>query len=400
MHKRNTMCAKVLTQCHTRYMSYVSKNPLHDAVNKATTDLFTFGYKHIIKPHFVFNIPPDEAHQRMITFCKTTERIAPLMWLLRGMLDYTDPVLETDVMGIHFANPFGLSAGLDKNCDMPTVLDHAGFGFETVGSTTARPCAGNAKPWYHRLPEYDSILVHAGLANDGSDQIIERVEKAWLRAKRMQLSVSIARTNDDLVGDIYEGIEDYHISMERAAGRSAMIEVNISCPNTRVGEPFSDPNALDLLFNDLDTIDRPQPTLVKMPLNLPWEQTRELLQVLAAHRVDGVSIANLNKDRQGLNIPKELAGGLSGSPTYRLSNELIRRTRQEFGDRFTIAGIGGVFTPKQAYEKIRCGANLIMFITSLMYRGPQQITVLKRGLAQLLKQDGFDHVSDAVGIDA
>ena len=35
-----------------------------------------------------------------------------------------------------------------------------------------------------------------------------------------------------------------------------------------------------------------------------------------------------------------------------------------------------------------------------MYRGPQQITVLKRGLAELLKRDGFDHVSQAVGIDA
>ncbi len=56
------------------------------------------------------------------------------------MLDYTDPILETNVMGVDFTNPFGLSAGLDKNCEMPVVLDHAGFGFETVGSTTSRPC--------------------------------------------------------------------------------------------------------------------------------------------------------------------------------------------------------------------------------------------------------------------
>ena len=134
-------------------MSYVSENSLHNAVNLAATDLFTFSYKHIIKPHLVFNIPPDEAHDRMIAFCKTSERIPGLMWLLRQMLDYTDPILQTQVMGVDFANPFGLSAGLDKNCDLCTVLDNAGFGFETVGSTTARPCAGNAKPWYHRLPQ-------------------------------------------------------------------------------------------------------------------------------------------------------------------------------------------------------------------------------------------------------
>ena len=382
-------------------MTYVSESFWHDAVNKATTDLFTFGYKHIVKPNFVFNHTPDVAHDQMIEFCRVTGNIPPLMWLLREMLNYTDPVLETSVMGVDFANPFGLSAGLDKNCDMPVLMDNAGFGFETVGSTTSRPCAGNPKPWFHRLPEYDSMMVHVGLANDGSDKVIARAEQAWTKALSLQVSVSIARTNDDLAGDIDEGIEDYRISLERAAGRSAMVEINVSCPNTRAGEPFTEsPENLDRLFSVLDTVDRPQPTLVKMPLNKSWEEFRDLLAVLAEHNVQGVSIANLQKDRTGLEIPRDWEGGLSGGPTYRASNELVRRAYREFGDRFAIAGIGGVFTPEQAYAKIRSGASLVMFISSLMYRGPQQITVLKRGLASLLKRDGFEHVSEAVGIDA
>ncbi|KAB7478542.1 quinone-dependent dihydroorotate dehydrogenase, partial [Bifidobacterium bifidum] len=190
-------------------MAYVSQNGLHDSINKATTDLFTFAYKHVIKPDLVFNHTPDIAHDQMIRFCQITGKMPPLMWLCRTMLNYTDPILETNVMGINFANPFGLSAGLDKNCDMAAVLDHAGFGFETVGSTTSRPCAGNPRPWFHRLPEYDSMMVHVGLANDGSDVVIERAEDAWRRTQSMQLSVSIARTNDDQVGDLNEGIEDY-----------------------------------------------------------------------------------------------------------------------------------------------------------------------------------------------
>lgn len=382
-------------------MTYVSENFWHDAVNKATTDLFTFGYKHIIKPNFVFNHRPDEAHDQMIEFCRVTKNIPPLMWLCREMLNYTDPILETNVLGIDFANPFGLSAGLDKNCDMPVLLDNAGFGFETVGSTTARPCPGNPKPWFHRLPEYDSMMVHVGLANEGSDKVIARAEQAWTRAQSMQISVSIARTNDNLTGDLDEGIEDYCISMRRAAGRTAMVEVNISCPNTMAGEPFNeDPDALDRLFTELDKIERPQPTLVKMPLNKSWAEYKDLIDVLAEHNVQGLSIANLQKDRTGLDIPRDWEGGLSGGPTYRASNEMIRRVYREYGDRFVIAGIGGVATPRQAYEKIRCGSSLVMFISSLMYRGPQQITVLKRGLADLLRRDGFEHVSEAVGIDA
>lgn len=382
-------------------MTYVSDSFWHDAVNKATTDLFSFGYKHVIKPYFVFNHTPDVAHDQMIDFCRVTKNIPPLMWLLREMLDYTDPVLETDVIGVHFANPFGLSAGLDKNCDMPVLMDNVGFGFETVGSTTARPCAGNPKPWFHRLPEYDSMMVHVGLANDGSDKVIERAEHAWTKARTLQVSVSIARTNDGNTGDLAEGIEDYCTSMRRAAGRSAMVEVNISCPNTMAGEPFNEsPEALDRLFTELNKIDRPQPTLVKMPLNKSWGEFKALLDVLAEHNVQALSIANLQKDRTGLEIPRDWEGGLSGGPTYRASNAMIRQVYREYGERFAIAGIGGVFTPQQAYEKIRSGSSLVMFISALMYRGPQQITVLKRGLAELLKRDGFEHVADAVGVDA
>ncbi|MDN6484519.1 MAG: quinone-dependent dihydroorotate dehydrogenase [Bifidobacterium mongoliense] len=381
-------------------MSYVANSFWHDAVNKAATDLMTFGYKHVIKPPAVFNHPPDVAHDQMIAFCNATKRVAPLMWLLRETLDYTDPVLETEVMGLPFANPFGLSAGLDKNCDMPVLLDNAGFGFETVGSTTSRPCAGNERPWFHRLPEYDSMLVHVGLANDGSETVTRSVEEAWRRTRTMQMSISIARTNDEQTGDIAEGIDDYRISMERAAGRSSIIEVNVSCPNTKVGEPFTRPRELDQLFDTLDQVDRPQPILVKMPFDLPWERFRELLEVLADHRVDGVTIANLRKNRSGMEIPADWRGGLSGGPTYARGNELIRRTYLEFGDRLVIAGVGGVFTPEQAYAKTRAGSSLGMIISSLMYRGPQQSRVLKRGLAALLRADGFEHVDEAVGIDA
>ena len=142
------------------------------------------------------------------------------------------------------------------------------------------------------------------------------------------------------------------------------------------------------------------PTLVKMPLNKTWPEFKDLLDVLAEHNVQGLSIANLQKDRTGLEIPQQWEGGLSGGPCTVASEERIAQVYREYGERFAIAGIGGVFTPQQAYRKIRNGASLVMFISALMYRGPQQITVLKRGLAALLKRDGFEHISDAVGIDA
>ena len=376
--------------------------PIRNVVNKTTVGLFGFGYKHVVKPCFVFNHDPDTAHDQMLGFCRKVANIPPLLWLCRNMLAYEDPILNITINGITFTNPFGLSAGLDKNCDMPVVLDAAGFGFETIGSTTARPCAGNPKPWFHRLPDYESMMVHVGLANDGSEKIIERIDKTTPRLKTMRTSISIARTNDDQCGDLDEGIDDYKTSLERAVGHTSMIEVNVSCPNTTAGEPFTDdPNNLDRLFSTLDTIPHDgQPMLVKMPLNKPLDEFDKLMDVLADHDVQGVTLSNLQKDRTGLNVPNEWEGGLSGNPCYQPSLNLIRHTRQRYGNRFIIAGAGGVTTPEQAYAKIRAGADLIMFISSLMYHGPQQISVLKRGVAELLRRDGFTQISDAVGVDA
>ena len=354
-------------------MGYVSDNIIRDTVNKASTGLFQLAYKEAVKP-MVFDQSPDDAHDQMIQFARMTRNIAPLMWALRGMIDYTDPILETEVMGIKFHSPFGLSAGLDKNCDLPVLLDNAGFGFETVGSITSRPCPGNARPWFHRLPEYASMMVHVGLANEGIGMVMPRVEKAYMNSKTMRISVSIARTNDNKTGDIAEGVEDYAKSFRRAANRTHMLEVNISCPNTRVGEQFTKPENLDKLFTELDKIDRVQPVLVKMPSDKSWEEFKELVDVLAEHNVQGL-------------------------PTIAVSNEIIENTYREYHDRFAIAGIGGVFTPEHAYAKIRKGSSLVMFITSLMYRGPQNITVLKRGLASLLRRDGFNSIEEAVGVD-
>lgn len=380
--------------------AYTVESPAKDAFNKLSTNLFAFGYQKIAKKA-LFAMKPDDAHSLMIDFCRAAGHNKPLMWTLRQMLDYTDPILETTVMGVPFNNPFGLTAGLDKDCDLPTVLDAAGFGFETVGSTTSRPCPGNPRPWFHRLPQYHSMVVHAGLANDGSRTVIRRAEKAWTQCNEMRMSISLARTNDRLCGDLDEGIEDYCTSLRRAAGRTDIIEINVSCPNTMAGEPFTDdPRNLDRLFTALDGIDHTQPLLVKMPLNKTWSQMRDLLDVLADHKVQGVSLANLQKDRTGLDVPKDWQGGLSGLPCQGDSDELVAQVYREYGQRFVIAGIGGVFTAEDAYRKIRNGASIVQFVSSLMYLGPQNIAALKRGLAQLLRLDGFNSVAEAVGVDA
>jgi dihydroorotate dehydrogenase len=62
-----------------------------------------------------------------------------------------------------------------------------------------------------------------------------------------------------------------------------------------------------------------------------------------------------------------------------------------------LIGVGGVFTAADAYEKIRSGASLVQLITGMIFMGPQQIGLINKELAELLRRDGYRSVSEAVG---
>lgn len=53
--------------------------------------------------------------------------------------------------------------------------------------------------------------------------------------------------------------------------------------------------------------------------------------------------------------------------------------------------------PEDLYEKIRRGASLVQLATGMIFEGPQLIGELNRGLAALLRRDGYHSVAEAVG---
>ena len=123
--------------------------------------------------------------------------------------------------------------------------------------------------------------------------------------------------------------------------------------------------------------------------------------MIVKHGLSGVIIGNLNKDRSSNVIKDKLSddvkGGISGRPCWELSNELISKTYAEYGDKLKIIGIGGVFSAEDAYEKIKRGASLVKLITGMIYEGPQLIGEINKGLVELLKEDGYENISEAVG---
>ena len=237
---------------------------------------------------------------------------------------------------------------------------------------------GDPKPRLKRLIKSKSIQVYKGLRNDGVDAIIQRIKSKTI-PKGFVLGISIAKTNDQLCADTQEGIKDYCYSLRRLVEENVgdFYTINISCPNAFGGEDFATPERLAILLKGLKEIKHSRPMYVKMPINIPWEKFRALLDVIRDFGFQGVVIGNLNKHYEDLDYPEEapaqFRGGLSGKPCAKLCNDLIEQTRQYIPENFTIMGVGGILTKEDALEKMRRGANLVQMISGLIFTGPQVV---------------------------
>ena len=131
------------------------------------------------------------------------------------------------------------------------------------------------------------------------------------------------------------------------------------------------------------------------------EDVDSLSKIFLDHSVDGLILTNtsISGKEQLKNFQKSESGGLSGSPIYEKSNIIISEFYKRLRGKIPIIGAGGVSDGETAYEKIKSGASLLQLYTSLVFKGPYVASTINEELVELLKQDGFSNISQAVGIN-
>ena len=346
-------------------------------------------YKYLLKP-VLFLFDPENVHDLFTWTGELLGQFSITRWKVRLIYGYRKPRNGKDISktvdGITYSTPILLSAGFDYNGRLTQILPCIGFGGEEVGSVTARASEGNAKPRLTRLPQSKSIIVNKGLRNEGVDRIIKRLKSKGSNPKFV-IGISIARTNDEQSAQsIQAGIDDYVYSFKRLNEENIgdYYTINISCPNAFGGETFAKPELLAQLLPAIKKIPCTKPVYIKMPINIPWDHFAALLKIIDENKFSGVVIGNLNKDYSWLDVreeaPKEYVGGLSGKPCTHPSTDLIRKTREVYGSRFTIIGVGGIMSPVTAREKFEAGADLIQLITGMIYEGPGLVKKIAKSL--------------------
>lgn len=320
----------------------------------------------------LFQLSPETAHEWSIDLIGTGGRLG-----LNGLFNGRPAGLPVTVMGLEFANPVGLAAGLDKNGDAIDGFGQLGFGFIEIGTVTPRPQPGNPKPRLFRLPEAKAIINRMGFNNHGVDHLVARVKAARYKGV---LGINIGKNFDT---PVERAVDDYLICLDRVYTHASYVAVNVSSPNTPGLRSLQFGDSLKQLLEALrkrreelaTRHGRRVPLAIKIAPDMSDEETALVAASLLESGMDAVIATNTTLGRQGVeNLPHgNETGGLSGAPLREKSTHTVKVLAGELGGRLPIIAVGGITEGAHAAEKIAAGASLVQIYSGFIYKGPALI---------------------------
>ena len=164
--------------------------------------------------------------------------------------------------------------------------------------------------------------------------------------------------------------------------------LNVSSPNTPDLRALQDKEPLQKLLSAIQTLNKskinPKPILLKIAPDLNESQLLDIVAIAKETGLAGIIATNTTLERSMLTSdPKQLetigAGGLSGKPVTKISNEVLWFLRRELGNNMPIIGVGGIMNHHDVTEKINRGANLVQIYSGMVYEGQGMVKdILKK----------------------
>ena len=337
-------------------------------------------YKGLIRP-LLFLMNAEQAHHFTFKTLKVLFQIPgvkAIISLFFGSLKGR----EKQVMGLHFKNPVGLAAGFDKDAKLYNELSAFGFGFIEVGTLTPKPQDGNPKPRLFRIVEDEAVINRMGFNNGGLDAAALRLAK---KKTDIIIGGNIGKNkvtpNDVATSDYIKGVEALHDVVD-------YFVVNVSSPNTPNLRELQEKEPLKALLKEVKAKNEElgaKPLMLKIAPDLTDGQLDDIVGIVNELKLSGVVATNTTISRAGLKASQEKvaamgAGGLSGKILRERSTEVVRYLRNKLSADIAIVAVGGIFTGKDAKEKLDAGADLVQVWTGFLYEGPAMVRRMLRSL--------------------
>ncbi|WP_295626050.1 quinone-dependent dihydroorotate dehydrogenase [uncultured Corynebacterium sp.] len=343
----------------------------------------------------MFQLPPERIHVMMNEWLARLQRAPKIRRAIARLLVVDDAVLRQTVFGVDFPRPLGLAAGFDKAATAADCWADIGFGYAELGTITALAQPGNPLPRLFRLKEDRAILNRMGFNNPGAEAVAHN-----LRDRRGDgvIGVNLGKTK---VVPLDGAVDDYRASARALGDLADYVVVNVSSPNT---PGLRDLQAVETLRPILGAVqeETSSPVLVKIAPDLSDADVAAVADLAVELGLAGIVATNTTISRDGLRTPESVvkkmgAGGVSGAPVAARSLEVLRLLHERVGDSLTLVSVGGIETPRQAWERVTAGATLLQGYTPLIYGGPDWIRDIHLGLAQQVRLHGLGSIADAVG---
>ena len=305
---------------------------------------------------------------------------------------YKDEILTQNIWNLSFDNPVGIAGGFDKNATMIAPLAALGFGHIDFGTFTPRPQSGNPKPRLFRLVSEQSIQNAMGFNNEGADVIERRVRKIYPFVIPIAANIgkNKATSNED-------ALSDYEALGRKFNGLCDFFIINVSSPNTPNLRALQENSFISELIGAMKKITN-RPLVLKLAPDMSADQAIALCECAVQSGASGIIINNTSVD-YSLSPNARDFGGLSGRLITEKSRKLFAQVARELFGRTILISCGGIDSAQEAYERIKSGASLVQIFTAFIFKGPFVAKSINEGLAELLRADGFNSISKAVGVN-
>lgn len=295
-------------------------------------------------------------------------------------------VAPRQVMGLTFANPCGLAAGLDKNGDYIRGLQSLGLGFIELGTVTLRPQRGNPLPRLRRLRPQQALLNRLGFPNRGLDHALAQVRRAR-RFGPLGINLGVNRTS---MQDEARAQHEYLQGLRKVYSVVDYVCINVSSPNTPGLRALQRPKALARLLRMLkhaqmqlkDDHGKYTPLVVKLSPDLDAGQLKESARVINDSGIDGVTATNTSAQHAW---HREFGGGISGPPLAQRALDVLITLRQHLDPKISIIAVGGICRAEDMHARLNAGADLVQIYTGLVYQGPALVQTLLASLAETVR---------------
>ena len=304
------------------------------------------------------------------------------------------PSLRTQIAGFSFDNCLMNAAGVACMTveELEEVRQSAAGSFVTK-TATLEARAGNPEPRYRDVPL--GSINSMGLPNQGIDYYLDYLLSLQESQPERTFFLSLVGMSPDETHTLLKKVQN--------SGFKGITELNLSCPNVP-GKPQ--------IAYDFETTERilgeafgyfDKPLGIKLPPYFDIVHFDQAAEVFNRHPLKFVNCVNsigngmYIEDESVVIRPKNGFGGIGGEYIKPTALANVHAFYQRLNPSIQIIGTGGVYTGRDAFEHILCGASMVQIGTALHQQDVEVFERVSLGLKAIMVQKGYETLEDFKG---